>query len=246
MCQAEGLGVGSRDGERIGGKIGRNHLPLWSLACERKRDRARAGAEIGDAGLAAWMKRQRPLYQQLRLRPRNQHGRTHGEVDRPKLLVTQNVGHGLTGSAALEKIAKARSGIGCRDPLRVGAQSSPAGAERMGEQQLGIESRHGVRITPGCRRRQTLRTNREQRSDRPVAVLDSRRSHHEAKMPSCRMPYIRLKPRSFGELLDAVLQIFRLSLLKCLPYATIAIIAGQLSTLYYLSRGRTPVLDSND
>ena len=63
-------------------------------------------------------------------------------------------------------------------------------------------------------------------------------------MPNALYP--PLKPRSFGELLDAVLQIFRLSLLKCLPYATIAIIAGQLSTLYYLSRGRTPVLDSND
>jgi hypothetical protein len=58
--------------------------------------------------------------------------------------------------------------------------------------------------------------------------------------------YPPLKPRSFGELLDAVLQIFRLSLLKCLPYATLAIIAGQMSTLYYLVRGRLPVLDSND
>lgn len=63
-------------------------------------------------------------------------------------------------------------------------------------------------------------------------------------MPNALYP--PLKPRSFGELLDAVLQIFRLSLLKCLPYATLAIIAGQLSTLYYLARGRVPVLDSND
>lgn len=63
-------------------------------------------------------------------------------------------------------------------------------------------------------------------------------------MPNALYP--PLKPRTFAELLDAVLQIFRLSLLKCLPYATLAIIAGQLSTLYYLSRGRLPVLDSND
>ena len=63
-------------------------------------------------------------------------------------------------------------------------------------------------------------------------------------MPNALYPPI--KPRSFGELLDVVLQIFRLSLLKCLPYATLAIIAGQLSTLYYLSRGRLPALDSND
>lgn len=63
-------------------------------------------------------------------------------------------------------------------------------------------------------------------------------------MPNALYP--PLKPRSFGELLDAALQIFRLSLLKCLPYATLAIIAGQLSTFYYLSHGRAPVLDSND
>jgi Membrane domain of glycerophosphoryl diester phosphodiesterase len=63
-------------------------------------------------------------------------------------------------------------------------------------------------------------------------------------MPNALYP--PLKPRSFGELLDAVLQIFRASLLKCLPYATVAIIAGQLSALYYLARGRNPVLDSKD
>jgi hypothetical protein len=63
-------------------------------------------------------------------------------------------------------------------------------------------------------------------------------------MPNALYP--PLKPRTFAELLDAVLQIFRLSLLKCLPYATLAIIAGQLWTLYYLSRGRVPALDAND
>jgi hypothetical protein len=68
-------------------------------------------------------------------------------------------------------------------------------------------------------------------------------------MPNALYP--PLKPRSFGELLDAVLQIFRLSLLKCLPYATLAIIAEQLSAFYYVSRGRLPlfdgpVIDGND
>jgi hypothetical protein len=63
-------------------------------------------------------------------------------------------------------------------------------------------------------------------------------------MPNALYP--PLKPRSFGELLDAVLQIFRLSLPKCLPYATLAIVGGQLSALYELLHGRLPVLDSND
>lgn len=63
-------------------------------------------------------------------------------------------------------------------------------------------------------------------------------------MPNALYP--PLKPRSFAELLDVVLQIFRLSLLKCLPYATLATIAGQLWSLYDLWRGRVPVLDAND
>lgn len=63
-------------------------------------------------------------------------------------------------------------------------------------------------------------------------------------MPNALYPPV--KPRTFAELLDAVLQIFRLSLLKCLPYATVAIIAGQLWSLYYRSRGLAPILDAND
>ena len=63
-------------------------------------------------------------------------------------------------------------------------------------------------------------------------------------MPNALYP--PLKPRSFAELLDAVLQIFRLSLLKCLPYATLATIASQLWSLYYQCRGLPPQFDAND
>lgn len=63
-------------------------------------------------------------------------------------------------------------------------------------------------------------------------------------MPNALYP--PLKPRSFADLLEAVIQLFRLSLLKCLPYATLAIVAAQLWILYYQSHGRRPSLDSND
>jgi len=63
-------------------------------------------------------------------------------------------------------------------------------------------------------------------------------------MPNALYP--PLKPRSFADLLEAVIQLFRLSLLKCLPYATVAIVAAQLWMLYYLSHGQKPVLDGND
>lgn len=54
------------------------------------------------------------------------------------------------------------------------------------------------------------------------------------------------QPRTLAELLDASFKIFRLSLLKCLPTATLAILAGQLATFYDLSRGLAPTPNAHD
>lgn len=54
--------------------------------------------------------------------------------------------------------------------------------------------------------------------------------------------YPPVRPRTLAELLDASLKIFRVSLPKCLPYASIAILFGQLSTLYDLARGHVPTM----
>lgn len=59
--------------------------------------------------------------------------------------------------------------------------------------------------------------------------------------------YPPTKPRTLAELLDASLRIFQVSLLKCLPWATLAVLAGQLATFYDVTRGRLPdTLDVND
>ena len=50
--------------------------------------------------------------------------------------------------------------------------------------------------------------------------------------------YPPARPKGVGEVLDAAFRIFGATLLKCLPYATLGVIAGQLPTLYDLSRGR--------
>ena len=47
------------------------------------------------------------------------------------------------------------------------------------------------------------------------------------------------RPQSVGEILDSAFRIFRATLVKCLPYAIAAAIAGQLPNIYYLARGRT-------
>lgn len=59
--------------------------------------------------------------------------------------------------------------------------------------------------------------------------------------------YPPARPRTLAELLDAGLKVFRVTLPKCLPYASVAILFGQLSTLYDLARGRVPApRDLND
>ncbi len=52
--------------------------------------------------------------------------------------------------------------------------------------------------------------------------------------------YPPTRPRTLAELLDASVKIFRVTLPKCLPYASMAILFGQLSTLYDLARGQMP------
>ena len=54
--------------------------------------------------------------------------------------------------------------------------------------------------------------------------------------------YPPTRPRTLAELLDSSLKIFRATLPKCMPYASMAILLLQLPTLYELSRGRMPPL----
>src|SRR2546428_2430897 len=46
------------------------------------------------------------------------------------------------------------------------------------------------------------------------------------------------RPQSVGEILDSAFRIFRATLVRCLPYAIAAVIAGQLPSIYYLVSGR--------
>jgi hypothetical protein len=50
--------------------------------------------------------------------------------------------------------------------------------------------------------------------------------------------YPPARPQSVGEILDSAFRIFGATLVKCLPYAILAVIAGQLPTLYDVARGR--------
>lgn len=50
--------------------------------------------------------------------------------------------------------------------------------------------------------------------------------------------YPPARPQTVGEILDTAFRIFRATLLKCLLFATVSLVAGQLPTIYSLLRGR--------
>lgn len=45
------------------------------------------------------------------------------------------------------------------------------------------------------------------------------------------------RPLSIGEIIDATFRIFRVTLVKCLPYALVAVVVEQLPNIYYISKG---------
>lgn len=48
------------------------------------------------------------------------------------------------------------------------------------------------------------------------------------------------RPLSVGEVLDAGFRLFRATVLVCLPFASLGVVAGQLPGFYSVTRGRTP------
>jgi hypothetical protein len=46
------------------------------------------------------------------------------------------------------------------------------------------------------------------------------------------------RPQAIGEVLDSAFRIFRASLLRCLPYGVLAIVAGQLPNIFDIAAGR--------
>ena len=53
------------------------------------------------------------------------------------------------------------------------------------------------------------------------------------------IPYPPGRPLSVGEILDLTFRIYRSTLVRCLLFAALGVIAGQLTNIYSLARGRT-------
>ena len=50
--------------------------------------------------------------------------------------------------------------------------------------------------------------------------------------------YPPARPQSIGEVLDSAFRIFKVTLLRCLPYGVLATVANQLQNIYLIMSGR--------
>ena len=135
------LGVLARQRERVGRDVDRGDARARVLVGDRQRDRARAGADVEDArSLEAAQVRERPLDDDLRLRPRDQRAAVDRQREPPEAPLAEDVGDGLVPRAAGDELAiGGELGLAQR-PVEVGVELDPRPAEHVREQQLGVEA----------------------------------------------------------------------------------------------------------
>jgi hypothetical protein len=146
---------------RVGRSVGRDDLDLArhpeaaQRGGDRHGDRAAAGSDIGEAdGRRAGGSRsatehigdlrEREVHQELGLRPRHERAGVGRQRQAVELLNAADVGHGLAGGAPLEGQCEARRRAVPRGGAGMGQHPSAIRAERVGQQQLGVQ--------PGARR----------------------------------------------------------------------------------------------
>ena len=133
--------IAARDCERgfagIGGDDGRTR----PFPGDGERDRAAAGAEVGDARCRVDRNpRQGQLDQQLGLRTRDQGGRADFQFQGPEPLGAGQVGDRLTGAAARDQVEEARHHRRIDRVPRMREQPAARTPEGMRQQPFGIDS----------------------------------------------------------------------------------------------------------
>ena len=83
------------------------------------------------------------LHQQLGVRARDQRVRRHFQIKLPETLLTEDVSHWLTATAALQILGKFQRRFARNDALGPGVQKTAGLAQRSGQQQFGIQARGG-------------------------------------------------------------------------------------------------------
>ena len=163
---------------RAVGRVGADdlHLAEHPPAAERHReghgDGAAPGPDVGDgerrgarrarrAGQALGDRAEGEVHEHLRLGARDQGAGVDREGHPVELLEAANVGHRLAGRTPLHGVAQAPGRLGADRTLGVGEDRGPLHAQRVGQEQLGVEA-GALRAA----RTQALDRGREKLADR--------------------------------------------------------------------------------
>ena len=141
--------------------MARIRQPGRSLASAR--DGAGAGAEVGDVGRAGVHQRECALHQQLGLGARHQDVRRDCERQRPEVAASREVGEGFTRCAAPDERRETGCLRGLHRVVGLRKQSAAADAQRLGQQQFGIELRRAAAAEARCGRAQQRGDRRARR-----------------------------------------------------------------------------------
>ena len=135
------LGIGARELDGVGARIARPDLELRRLDREGDGDRARPGADVGDAGsLGAVEEREAPLDDDLRLGPRHERTRIRLERQPAEVPVAEHVGERLAAAAALHQLARRGALRFGHRPVVLRVELDACQRERAGEQQLRVDA----------------------------------------------------------------------------------------------------------
>lgn len=145
---AEPRRVRTRDRERVGRDVGREHARQRPLARKRERDRARSCSEVGDGKrLSARQAREREFDEPFRFRTRDQdRGRDH-EVEGPERAMPEQVGDRDPALAFGDRALERRTLLRRRQVLGPGVQPCARTRKRVREQALGLGARLLARKT---------------------------------------------------------------------------------------------------
>ena len=179
--------VGARDGERVLADVGATHVEVGRSSFSASATAPLPGADVDHA--RAGGQAERRLDQELGLRARDQHARVDLELDAAEAAAAEEVGDRLAADrpAADEVLERAHGRPG---DLALGRHDERRAvhAERMAEQQLGVEPRR-VRAR---RRDRTMALSRASRTGTPRAT------GHQTDWAACAS-----SPRRFSSALSA-------------------------------------------
>ena len=161
--------VGARHHQRILADVGRRHREIGALVLEREGHRAAARADVDHA--RGRRQPERRLDQGLGLRARDEHARVDPQVEVAKALEPRDVGHRLAADrAAPHGVLEDAHGRPLHGRATVGEHLEAVDAQRVGEQDLGVQAR---RVDP----------RGAERDHRRVERLAHRRAcHREAQL----------------------------------------------------------------